>query len=166
MDPLPIPTPDGVFLAWYSDRGLSRLEFPRSGRPPNRSWGKPSSAVAAWHRLTTRAVKAVLAGREPTSLPPLDLAAGSPFQQAVWRALCRIAPGATQSYGDIARSVGAPGAARAVGQACGANPIPLLVPCHRVLAAGGKLGGFSGGLDWKRRLLAHEAVWPTRETEP
>ncbi len=166
MDPLAIPTPDGVFLAWYSERGLSRLEFPGSGRPPHRPRGEYSPTVGAWHRLTTRAVKAVLAGREPASLPPLDLAAGSPFQQAVWRALCRIAPGTTQSYGQIARRVGSPGAARAVGQACGANPIPLLVPCHRVLAAGGKLGGFSAGLDWKRRLLAHEHAWPAPGAEP
>jgi O-6-methylguanine DNA methyltransferase len=91
----------------------------------------------------------------------LDLASGTPFQQAVWSALRRIAPGATQSYAEIARAVGSPGAARAVGQACGANPIPLLVPCHRVLASGGQLGGFSGGLDWKQKLLAREGCRPT-----
>jgi O-6-methylguanine DNA methyltransferase len=89
----------------------------------------------------------------------LDLASGTPFQQAVWSALRRIAPGATRSYADIARVVGSPGAARAVGQACGANPIPLLVPCHRVVASGGKLGGFSAGLAWKQKLLAREG-WP------
>ena len=109
-----------------------------------------------WHRAVARAVRQILAGRRPTGLPPLDLRSGTAFQQAVWRALRRITPGTTRSYAEIARAVGSPAAARAVGQACGANPIPLLVPCHRVLASGGKLGGFSGGLAWKRRLLTVE----------
>ena len=64
--------------------------------------------------------------------------------------------GETKSYGDIAREVGSPMGTRAVGAACGANPIPLIIPCHRVVARGGKLGGFAGGLDWKKRLLALE----------
>jgi len=70
----------------------------------------------------------------------------------------RIPAGHTRSYGELAADIGKPKAVRAVGGACGANPIPLLVPCHRVLAAGGKIGGFSGGLDWKRKLLAREEV--------
>lgn len=72
--------------------------------------------------------------------------------------LLKINPGGTQSYGEIAKSIGKPKAVRAVGGACGANPIPLLVPCHRVLAANGKIGGFSGGLGWKEKLLAREGV--------
>jgi methylated-DNA-[protein]-cysteine S-methyltransferase len=82
---------------------------------------------------------------------------GSPFQQRVWQALCRIPPGETRSYLDIARELGS--AARAVGQANGRNPIPILIPCHRVVAAGGKLGGYSGGdgPDTKRFLLLLEA---------
>jgi len=72
--------------------------------------------------------------------------------------LRKIARGRTKSYGEIARAVGNPKAVRAVGGACGANPIPVLVPCHRVLAANNKLGGFSGGLNWKRELLAGEGV--------
>jgi O-6-methylguanine DNA methyltransferase len=100
----------------------------------------------------------VLAGRPAGELPPLD-ETGTAFQRAVWRALRAIPPGQTRSYAEIARILGRPpGAARAVGQACGANLIPVLTPCHRVLAAGGKLGGFSGGLEWKRRLLAREAA--------
>lgn len=70
----------------------------------------------------------------------------------------KIKPGQTQSYGEIAAAIGKPKAVRAVGGACGANPIPLLVPCHRVLAANQKIGGFSGGLEWKRKLLARENV--------
>ena len=72
--------------------------------------------------------------------------------------MLKIPLGRTRTYSEIATSIGAPNATRAVGNACGANPIPVLVPCHRVTASGGKLGGFSGGLDWKRRLLAVEKV--------
>jgi O-6-methylguanine DNA methyltransferase len=90
-------------------------------------------------------------------MPAIDWSDATPFQQAVWRALLEITPGQTQTYGEVARRIRKPRAARAVGTACGANPIPVLVPCHRVITAGGGLGGFSGGLDWKRRLLAIEA---------
>jgi O-6-methylguanine DNA methyltransferase len=68
--------------------------------------------------------------------------------------------GQTKGYAQIAKEIGSPKAARAVGGACGANPVPLIIPCHRVLAANVKLGGFSGGLDWKLRLLAAEGVTP------
>ena len=83
---------------------------------------------------------------------------GTEFQKSVWNALRKISPGKTKSYGEIAKAIGKPKAVRAVGGACGANPVPVLVPCHRVLAANKKLGGFSGGLDWKRKLLAREDV--------
>jgi O-6-methylguanine DNA methyltransferase len=86
---------------------------------------------------------------------PLDLR-GTPFHLQVWGELRKIAWGQTISYGELARRLGKPGAARAVGRACGANPIPLIVPCHRVIAANGALGGFSSGLERKRWLLLHE----------
>jgi O-6-methylguanine DNA methyltransferase len=86
------------------------------------------------------------------------LSNGTTFQRKVWNTLRKIARGRTKSYGKIARAIGKPKAVRAVGGACGANPIPVLVPCHRVLAANKKLGGFSGGLKWKRELLAREGV--------
>jgi O-6-methylguanine DNA methyltransferase len=72
--------------------------------------------------------------------------------------MLRITPGQTKTYEQIATEVGKADATRATGAACGANPIPVLVPCHRVVAANGKLGGFSGGLEWKRRLLGREGV--------
>lgn len=83
---------------------------------------------------------------------------GTPFQQAVWRALLEIPRGETRSYAWVARRVGRPGAARAVGQAVGANPLPLLVPCHRVVASDGGLGGFGGGLEMKGALLRWEGA--------
>jgi len=152
-----IRTGDGDFVACYTENGLCGLEFPGGS-----NGAKPTTRVPAqvrkWHPATVKAVRAVLAGRRPGRLPPLDLSAGTSFQQQVWRVLSGIAAGSTLSYGQVARALRKPGAARAVGAACGANPVPLLVPCHRVLAANRRLGGFSGGLNWKRTLLAREGV--------
>lgn len=83
--------------------------------------------------------------------------AGTDFQLAVWRELMRIPYGETRSYGEIARAIGRPAASRAVGAANGANPIPIVVPCHRVIGSGGSLTGFGGGLTAKRLLLELEA---------
>jgi methylated-DNA-[protein]-cysteine S-methyltransferase len=85
---------------------------------------------------------------------------GTPFQRRVWKRMARIPFGQTLSYGDLAAAVGTPGGARAVGAVCGRNPWLILVPCHRVLAAHGKIGGFSGGVGLKRRILALENVTP------
>lgn len=84
-------------------------------------------------------------------------ARGTPFQRGVWAALRAIPVGETRSYGDVARAVGAPAAVRAVGAANGANPVAIVVPCHRVIAASGALHGYGGGLERKAWLLAHEA---------
>ena len=97
---------------------------------------------------------AYLAGRRRSFSLPLA-PGGSEFQRQVWSALQRIPYGETCTYGELARRLGREGAARAIGAANGANPLPLLIPCHRVVAAGG-LGGYSGGLELKRRLLALE----------
>lgn len=86
---------------------------------------------------------------------PVDLG-GTPFQREVWAALRRIPCGRTVSYRDLARSIGAPSAVRAVGTANGANPVSIVVPCHRVIGADGRLTGYGGGLERKRWLLAHE----------
>lgn len=91
---------------------------------------------------------------------PLDLVAATPFQRRVWAALRRIPFGITQSYQEVARAIGTPRGARAVGQAVGANPIPLLIPCHRVVASNGSLGGYAWGLQWKRHLLEVEGIKP------
>lgn len=157
-----IPTPDGVFTAAFTAGGLAALDFPAADvrRPKSAAAGTPNAVPRDWLETTRRALLAVLAGKKPNRLPPLDLTRGTPFQQAVWQAMTAIPAGETRTYGELARAIGRPRAGRAVGQACGANPVPVLVPCHRVLAAGGRLGGFSAGLDWKRRLLAREGVRP------
>jgi methylated-DNA-[protein]-cysteine S-methyltransferase len=82
---------------------------------------------------------------------------GTPFQLDVWRTLQRIPYGETRSYADIARSIGRPTATRAVGAANGANPIPIIIPCHRVIGSNGSLTGFGGGMGVKRRLLDLES---------
>jgi O-6-methylguanine DNA methyltransferase len=106
----------------------------------------------------TKALVRALAGQTPKDLPPLDLSVGTNFQQRVWGAMRRIALGQTWSYAQVAAAIGNPKAVRAVGGACGANPIPVFVPCHRVVAANHRLGGFSGGLNWKRTLLGKEGI--------
>ncbi len=82
---------------------------------------------------------------------------GSPFMRRVWQALAHLKQGECVAYGQLARRMGRPGRARAVGQACKANPLPLFIPCHRVVPKDGTLGGFSSGLPWKRLLLEREA---------
>jgi AraC family transcriptional regulator of adaptative response/methylated-DNA-[protein]-cysteine methyltransferase len=105
--------------------------------------------------LVEGALKAV---REPLAMPdlPLDVA-GTAFQEAVWQELRRIPPGETRSYAAIAAAVGKPGAVRAAGSANGANPVAVLVPCHRVVRSDGSLGGYAYGLERKRKLLDAES---------
>jgi AraC family transcriptional regulator of adaptative response/methylated-DNA-[protein]-cysteine methyltransferase len=156
---LPISTRDGEFIAHYSEKGLAGLDFPKVGRASPRAV-KPRvvpAQILRWNNTTAMALKAILAGREPKTFPPLDMS-GTVFQKNVWRAMRKISLGKTKSYGEIASAIGNPKAVRAVGGACGANPVPVLVPCHRVLAANNKLGGFGGGLDWKRSLLRREGI--------
>jgi methylated-DNA-[protein]-cysteine S-methyltransferase len=143
-------------LGWLTieagEQGVFGLTFGERG-----SSGPAASALARGHLEAARAALAdYFAGRPPT-LPTLDLK-GSEFQRTVWRALLEIPWGEVRTYGQLAEALGRPGAARAVGAANAENPVAILVPCHRVVAAGGRLGGYSGGLQLKRALLAHEAA--------
>jgi O-6-methylguanine DNA methyltransferase len=108
-------------------------------------------------RETARQLEAFFAGRLRQFDLPLDLR-GTDFQLRVWRELERIPYGQTRSYLQIAESIGSPKAIRAVGAANGANPIPIVVPCHRVIGSSGKLVGYGGGLPLKKRLLALEGA--------
>jgi O-6-methylguanine DNA methyltransferase len=155
-----IATPLGIFIAEYSENGLAGLSFPdRKPDSAGRESGEPkiSPKVRDWHRMTETALKKMLSGEEPAKFPPLDMQ-GTEFQKSVWREMLKIPYGKTKSYGEVARAVGKPKAVRAVGGACGANSIPVLVPCHRVLAANNKIGGFGSGLGWKCKLLEIEGV--------
>lgn len=116
---------------------------------------------AARPRWLTEAVKGAVRLRRAFG-GPVDLARVGPFEREVLAALRRIPAGEVRTYGDIARAVGQPGAARAVGTACARNPVPLLIPCHRVVRSDGGLGGYSltGGVGLKRRLLDAEGALP------
>ena len=111
------------------------------------------------HRLTSvmDQLSAYFAGVRTEFEVKVSVRSGTVFEHAVWAAIARIPYGEMRSYGDIAASVGDRMAARAVGAACNRNPLPIIVPCHRVVGADGTLGGFGGGLDRKIWLLQHEA---------
>lgn len=134
-------------LADYADR-IARLY---------RAAAAPS---AAFERRMNAVLGAYFSGRA-TADPRLDIGRGSAFQCRVWEALRTIAPGQTRSYAWVARAIGVPGAARAVGAACGANPVPIFIPCHRVVRGDGTLGGYTGGIEIKQRLLRLENARPT-----
>jgi O-6-methylguanine DNA methyltransferase len=161
METVVIDTRDGPFTAYFADKGLVRLELPgqdRSARAAKARARDRDRRLEKWVALTEKALHTILAGKPSRAFPPVDFSQGTAFQREVWAALLAIPMGETRTYGQIAAVIDRPRAVRAVGQACGANPIPVLVPCHRVLASGGKIGGFSAGLKWKRELLAKEGV--------
>ncbi len=105
-----------------------------------------------------------LRGEAPEPSVPLDVA-GSPFQRRVWTAIRAIPYAATRSYAELAQAIGRPRAARAVAAACARNPVPLAVPCHRVIASGGRLGGYRYGVSRKRALLARERDRASRSAQ-
>lgn len=109
-----------------------------------------------WTAAARRAIERFVAGDAIPDALPLDLACGTPFQRRVWEATRSVPWGEVVSYSEIARLAGAPRAVRAVGNALGKNPVPIVVPCHRVIHFGGSIGGFTSGLDWKRYLLSRE----------
>jgi O-6-methylguanine DNA methyltransferase len=169
-DLLPTPLPESPrLLATVDARGaLVGLDFvpPAGGdradlaeRIEARWKGRPF----AWDPARCAAVASELAdyfaGRRRDFTLTLD-PPGTPFQRDVWGELARIPYGATVSYGELARRVGRPAASRAVGAANGANPIPIVLPCHRVIGANGSLTGYGGGLPIKRALLALEGALP------
>jgi methylated-DNA-[protein]-cysteine S-methyltransferase len=150
-----IETIFGPALAAVDEAGaLTRLHFLHEGEKAAADAERDDSAVAHVARQlheygagTRRDFDLVLAPE------------GSPFQQTVWKALCEIPYGETESYGHLADRIGHPGKARAVGAANGANPIALIVPCHRVIGADGSLTGYGGGLPLKKRMLEFERAY-------
>ena len=151
-------------------RGLVRVTLPKAvagrrapggtaapGARPCACAGPPAQAAAHAARAE-REIRAYCAGRRRRFTVPIDLSGMPPFRRKVLTEARRIPYGRTVTYAELARRAGSPRAARAVGQAMAHNPVALVVPCHRVVAAGGGLGGFGGGLALKRRLLALEGV--------
>jgi methylated-DNA-[protein]-cysteine S-methyltransferase len=137
-----------------SAQGLCGLWFEDQKHGPSPAQ-RQQWASDANHPVLQSAAAQVLAylGGQPLQWEgPLDLSAGTPFQQSVWRALLNIPAGHSQSYGELARLLTRPQAVRAVGAAVGRNPVSIIVPCHRVLGAGGQLTGYAGGL-WRKQAL-------------
>ena len=144
-----------------SARGITRVTLTLKARQPP-AHRKPSHTevidrqAARWLEQAQHEIQHFLSGRLDRFTCPVDLTDATSFQRAVWRTAAHIPYGRVRSYQWIAARLGKPQAARAVGNALGANPVPLFIPCHRIVAADASLGGFSCGLQWKRRLLELE----------
>ncbi len=161
------PSPEGALLLAASPWGLALCEYldERSAEallaevPPRTSDGASLGESGARDHLETARTElgAYFEARLTRFVVPLDLRAG-PFELAVWQALLRIPYGRITSYGAIAAQLGLPGAARAIGRANGRNRVAIIVPCHRVVSADGRLTGYGGGIDRKRRLLELEGA--------
>ncbi len=147
---------------WASPGGVRRIEF---GPLPQAGHADPPEAWTALLRTSVAQLEEYFRGERSAFDVPLDLEAVTDFQRDVYAHLLDVPYGRVTTYGQLARTVGRVGLARAVGQAVGANPIPIVIPCHRVIAADGRLGGFSGGLDVKVALLAIEKVYADGTTE-
>ena len=171
-----LPTPMGDMLALSSDEGLCALEFTTvQGRARGEErLSRLKARLARWfppHEIVDRETPAIAQARRwldgyfagaaaDISGIPLDMR-GAAFERRVWTALQAIPAGQTTSYGAIAQALDAPGASRAVGAANGANPIAIIVPCHRVIGSTGSLTGYGGGLERKTWLIDHERRWRT-----
>jgi O-6-methylguanine DNA methyltransferase len=163
----PIETPIGEMFALATDSSLCVLEFgtlARRGRLNGRlqKWFPPHE-IRAGESAATRATREWLqkyfdgVSADGAELPLVLY--GAPFEMRVWQSLRRIPAGETRTYGSIARALGSAGASRAVGIANGANPLAIVVPCHRVIGSDGTLTGYGGGLEKKSWLLKHETRW-------
>lgn len=157
-----LETPLGPMTAARSAQGLSGLWFDGQRHHPGPLAVPVDPGDDALLVRTAARLQAYFAGQPPHALPappPLD-PQGTPFQRAVWQALLEIMPGQQRRYGELARALGRPHAARALGAAVGRNPISILIPCHRVLGADGSLTGYAGGLARKAALLRLEGAAP------
>lgn len=163
-----VDTPVGPLVAAVTPRGLVQLSYEQfrggldeilerlSARVSPRILQRPDTVEPVRRELDE-----YFGGRRQRFDVPLDWTLTTPFQRRILRATAAIPFGQTRSYGEIAAAAGRPGSARAAGTALGRNPIPVIVPCHRVLRGGGALGGYTGGLDRKRTLLEAEGVATT-----
>lgn len=168
-------TLDSCYTAWgwvgiaSSPEGLLALTLPKPTReralePLLEQWEKAQLGQDPRLDEVKRKLQQYFTGQRVLFDEPLDLREATAFQRRVWLAVRDIPYGETRSYSQIARQIGSPKAARAVGQAMAANPLPIIVPCHRVIGRTGDLRGFGGGLELKRRLLEMETQGASGET--
>jgi len=158
----------GEILIASTENGICKLALSQDEGEFAQSLSKEFDAKPVRDEKRFRKVREMLdsyfEGKSVEFNLPFDLR-GTDFQRSVWAEISKIGYGKTVSYGSIAKAVGRPKASRAVGNAVGSNPIPLIIPCHRVIHSDGTLGGFGGGLPLKRRLLKLEKVSPLPQTE-
>lgn len=155
MQGFELDTPIGRLRGVVRDEALVLLDLPGTDRARIDRLPDAGAAAGRVRNRIARYFRGDLDALADIAAAPM---AGTSFQRRVWLALAAIPVGATESYGDLARRIGAPRAVRAVGAANGANPIPLVLPCHRVIASDGSLGGYGGGLEMKAWLLRHEGA--------
>jgi methylated-DNA-[protein]-cysteine S-methyltransferase len=160
-----LDTPIGTLLVAGDEQGVHRITFPLKEKPgeaapPEEGWTESARGPL---QEAVRQLKEYFAGRRTEFDLPLA-PEGTGFQKSVWRLLRDIPYGETISYGELARRLGNPKASRAVGAANGSNPLPIVVPCHRVIGANGKMTGFGGGIPVKEALLALESKQKMLET--
>ena len=160
-------SPLGLITLAASDQGLCGLWFDDQKHSPTEAQ-RQQWCFSEDHPLLLSAaahVQAFWAGQDQPWSDPLDLSVGTAFQQSVWRALLNIPAGQSQTYGELAKLLDKPLAVRAVGAAVGRNPVSILVPCHRVLGAGGQLTGYAGGL-WRKQALLKREGHPMGQLTP
>jgi methylated-DNA-[protein]-cysteine S-methyltransferase len=162
-DAITVNSPIGTLLVESNGHAITQITLPgkfthvpESSQTSTDAAGEKAGKTEVLSRAVTQ-LEEYFAGKRTEFDLPLELE-GTAFQKDVWMTLAEIPYGKTISYAELASMVGRPSAFRAVGQANGANPIPIVLPCHRVIASGGGIGGYGGGLDMKRRLLALEGV--------
>ena len=161
-----LQSPIGLLFVSVTASGLRRLHTLSTERNIDglpaidalETGAQASPAEEAVARQVEEQLAAYFRGERRDFNLPLDLDCGSPFQRRVWEVIARIPYGEVASYAEVAQDAGAPGAFRAAGTACGANPVALVTPCHRVIASGNRLGGYGLGIENKVWLLRHEGI--------
>lgn len=153
-----IHTKAGTFQAVATEKGLFELRFPGRCYSLNGVQDRIPPRVLSIFRKTQKYLSSIFAHQNHIQQVAIDWSRFKPFERSVLKALCHIPSGRTVDYGELARRAGHPRAAHAVGNALSRNPIPILIPCHRVIRKEGTLGGYSGGLGWKKKLLKLEGI--------
>lgn len=151
-------TPWGQVTITASEKGVTSINLSSQDRAVRQQPAENNDEAASIVEEARAQLLAYIAGTRREFSFPIDCSAGTPFQRKVWRAITRIPYGRVRSYQWVAMRVGGKQYARAVGMALGANPVPIVVPCHRIISHDGSLGGFSCGLPLKRRLLSLEGT--------
>lgn len=159
MPAISIATQYGTVKAILSKKGICSISFPRSKKKTRlQLQQEKTESDENLKKKFVSEIKKYFQSGTPVSDFPLDLSLSTPFQKKVYKAAQKIGHGKVRTYGWIAKKIGNPKASRAVGQALNKNPVPIIIPCHRVVAGNGDLRGFASGLGWKKRLLELEGV--------